>query len=99
MQPSVENATIEKMGPASALSSTKNKSEAFSYLYIMFYRHGMNANLTKGFYHSGDLMSARRRAEAHCKIMGYKFIFVRPMVCDLEVEEEYKIKGLEALEG
>lgn len=75
----------------------KNTANNLSYLYIMFYRHGMNANLTKGFYHTGDLLSARKRAEAHCKIMGYKFIFVRPMVCNLENEEEYKLKG--AIEG
>lgn len=80
-----------------ATKETTSKVEHLSYLYIMFYRHGMNANLTKGFYFAGDLQEARKRAEAHCKIMGYKFIFVRPMVCNLESEEEYKLKG--AIEG
>ena len=71
----------------------KNKPEHFSNLYIMFYRHGMNANLTKGFYCEGGLLNAQKRAQEHCKIMGYKFIFVRPMVCSLEAEEEYKLHG------
>jgi len=69
------------------------KAQRMSNYYIMFYRHGMNANLTKGFYCDGDLTSARKRAEAHCKIMGYKYIFVRPMICNLETEEEYKLHG------
>ena len=60
-------------------------------VYVMFYRHGMNANLTKGFYHDGDIESARRRAEAHCKIMNYRFIFVRPLICDIGADEDYKL--------
>lgn len=79
---------VEKIPPAS-----ETRPEYFSYLYIMFYRHGLNANLTKGFYFQGDLMGARRRAESHCKIMNYKFIFIRPLICSLEEEEEYKLKG------
>ena len=70
-----------------------NPGECYSDLYIMFYRHGMNANLTKGFFCSGGIQVAQKRAFEHCKIMGYKFIFVRPMVVDLQSEEEYKLKG------
>lgn len=77
--------------------TTPVREKHLSNLYIMFYRHGLNANLTKGFYCDGSLLMARRRAEEHCKIMGYKYIFVRPMICDLEQEEEYKLKG--AAEG
>lgn len=72
---------------------TKAKVEHFGNLYLLYYRHGMNANLTKGFYCDGDLLKARHRAEDHCKIMGYKFIFVRPLICDLDVEEEDKLRG------
>lgn len=68
-----------------------------AYYWLMFYRHGLNANLTKGFYFKGDLAGARKRAETHCKIMGYKFIFIRPLICNLETEEDYKLHG--AVEG
>ena len=67
-----------------------------SSMWIMFYRHGMNATLTKNFYHEGDMNSAIRRAQDHCKIMGYKYIFIRPLICDLESEEEYKLTGRES---
>lgn len=70
------------------------KEEHLSHLWIMFYRHGMNANLTKGFYFAGDILAARNRAIKHCQVMGYRFIFIRPMVVNLEREEEYKLKGL-----
>ena len=75
----------------------KQVQEHLQNLYIMFYRHGMNANLTKGFFWPGDLVAARKRAQEHCKIMGYHFIFIRPMVCNLDQEEEYKLRG--AAEG
>lgn len=65
----------------------------FTHLWIMYYRHGMNANLTKGFYHEGDVESAVKRARRHCEIMGYKYIFVRPMVCNIKADEEYKLGG------
>jgi hypothetical protein len=79
---------------AEAIQKAQAKKESFSHLYIMFYRHGMNANLTKGFYFPGTLLEARARAEAHCSVMGYKFIFVRPMVCNLEEEEKYRMRGM-----
>jgi hypothetical protein len=69
------------------------KCENLAHLYILFYRHGLNANLTKGFHHAGDLRDARQRAEKHCKIMNYKFIFVRNMICDFEADEDYKLHG------
>ena len=64
---------------------------ALNHMWIMFYRHGMNANLTKGFFYKGSLFQAQERAKDHCKIMGYKYIFIRPMICNLEEEETYKL--------
>lgn len=83
---------LETMNTTNPLIGAK-KPQHLSNLYIMFYRHGMNANLTKGFFCEGNLLDARKRAEAHCKIMNYKYIFVRPMICNLEEEEEYKLHG------
>ena len=64
---------------------------SLNFMWIMFYRHGMNANLTKGFFYKGSLFQAQERAKDHCKIMGYKYIFIRPMICNLEEEEAYKL--------
>ena len=53
----------------------------------MYYRHGMNAQLTKNFKFKGSREDARTRAEKHCQVMGYKLHFVRPMFPDLTEEE------------
>lgn len=58
--------------------------------YILFYRHGMNPQCQKGFKLNGDLRAAVDRAKKHCEVMGYRYIFVRPLVCDLEAEEKQK---------
>lgn len=55
--------------------------------YYMHYRHGMNSKLEKYFKHAGDLASARKRAQEHCNIMGYRLIWVRPLFIDLGEEE------------
>lgn len=59
----------------------------FDNCWIMYYRHGMNAQLTKHFQFKGDARAARERAEKHCDIMGYKLHFVKPMFPDLLEEE------------
>ena len=61
-------------------------------MYILFYRHGMNPQCTKGFYCNGDIKAAVQRAQRHCEIMGYRYIFVRPFVSDIEEEEKYKLE-------
>lgn len=79
--------------PAKKATPTSNVPIIFKNLYILFYRHGMNANLTKGFYCEGGLHEAQKRAKKHCDIMNYRYIFLRTMVCDLDAEEEYKLHG------
>lgn len=59
--------------------------------YTLFYRHGVNPKCEKGFMHIGDIRSANQRAQVHCKIMGYTFIFVRPLIVDLESEEKQQL--------
>lgn len=61
-------------------------------LYIMYYRHGMNPQLSKGFYLNGTMEEAMLRARRHCTVMGYRYIFTRPWICDLDAEEAYKLK-------
>jgi len=56
-------------------------------LYIFYYRHGVNPGLQKIFFHKGTFATAKKRAEQHCGIMGYKFIWIRPFIVDLDVEE------------
>jgi len=79
------------MGSPSA--NSLNKVQRFSNLWTLHYRHGMNATLTKNFLCDGNLQIAIKKAQLHCQIMGYKYIWVRPLVCDIEAEEEYKLKG------
>lgn len=59
-------------------------------VYILYYRHGMNPQCQKGFKLRGDLKAAVERAKVHCTRMGYRYIFVRPLVSSLEDDEKYK---------
>lgn len=61
--------------------------------WTLYFRHGMNASLSKNFYYEGDLTGAVRRAQDHCKVMGYKYIWLRPLICNIDEEEEYKKSG------
>lgn len=58
-----------------------------SKFWIMSYRHGMNATLSKNFYFNGSLKEAVERARKHCDIMNYQYYFLRPLVVDIEAEE------------
>lgn len=64
----------------------------FKNMYILFYRHGMNPGCSKGFISNGDIKAAVQRAQRHCEIMGYRYIFVRPFVSDIDEEEKYKLE-------
>jgi hypothetical protein len=55
--------------------------------WTIYYRHGVNSTLSKNFFCEGSLEQARDRAMKHCGVMGYKYIFIRPMLCDIEYEE------------
>jgi hypothetical protein len=61
--------------------------EGLANIWTMYYRQAMNANLSKNFYCDGGLQKARMRAEKHCKILNLKFIFVRPLISNLDFEE------------
>jgi hypothetical protein len=63
-----------------------------SKIYTLFYRHGMNPQCQKGFVHEGDIKSAVQRAQRHCEVMNYRYIFVRPFVSDIDEEEKYKLE-------
>lgn len=77
---------------ATALVGHADVAKKCNDTWTLYYRHGMNATLSKNFCYNGNMAEARKRAEQHCKIMGYKFIFIRPMICDIESEEAYKLK-------
>lgn len=75
--------------PATSVSETIPPSfpDIFKGLWLIHYRHGMNPGLSKGMYHVGDVRSAVERAKRHCEMMGYRYVFVRPFVSDLQKEE------------
>ena len=77
-----------------ASGSPKAVRTNLSNYWTMYYRHGMNANLQKNFYFEGTLVQAQLRAREHCDVMGYKFIWVRPLVCNIEEEEAYRKRGI-----
>lgn len=91
--PAVANSTL------SAAAEKPSKLQRFSNLWTLYYRHGMNATLTKNFYCDGNLQIAIKRAQLHCQVMNYKYIWVRPLICDIDAEEEYKLKGGSPDEG
>jgi len=78
------------MTPTTAETPKTLKQEILTNLYVMYYRHGMNPQLNKVFRHNGDMASAVLRARKHCEIMGYRYIFLRPFIIDIESEEDYK---------
>ena len=95
LNPIPPSSSLSSLGSGPGKSKGDLKFGDFSNLYVMYYRHGMNANLTKGFYCSGDIAVAIQKARDHCKIMGYRYIFVRPLIVDIEAEESYKLRGLQ----
>ena len=60
-------------------------------IYSMYYRQSTSRLESKNFRYPGGLQAARKRAEDHCAIMGYKFMWVQPMISDLNKEEEFKL--------
>lgn len=78
----LEQDTTQRFGPA----------EPFVGLYTMVYRPlGVNYLTTKNFRHSGNLRSARERAEKHLNIIGGKLNFVQPLISDLSIEEAHHL--------
>ena len=60
-------------------------------LYVMFYRYEVNQVRTKNFRFHGPLQGACERGRKHCEVMGYKYMFVQPLISDFETEEAYKL--------
>lgn len=65
--------------------------DPFKGMWILFYRHGMNSTLQKNFTLDAPLLKAVERAKEHCKVMNYKYIFIRPLICNLDEEEAYHL--------
>lgn len=74
-----------------SLSKEVPKPDPFKGMWILFYRHGMNSTLQKNFTLDAPLLQAVERAKAHCKVMNYKYIFIRPLICNLDEEEAYHL--------
>jgi hypothetical protein len=55
--------------------------------WVLHYRQGNNPGLTKTFQFNGSLREASQRGLAHCTLMNYSFIFVKPLFTDLQAEE------------
>ena len=55
--------------------------------WILYYRYGNIPMLQKGFRFEGDTRGAIMRARKHCEVLKLKYILVRPMVVDLDYQE------------
>ena len=69
---------------------TKEKEPRF---WTLWYRFGTVPIATKSFQFDGNLEQATIRARKHCEIMRYRYVFVRPMMVDLEYQESLYIAG------
>lgn len=81
------------------------KYPEFQNLYTMFYRHGMSVSVSKTFYHPDShpdrnvrIKNAVDRARAHCKVMNYHYIFLLPLINDIDAHENYKLNGIQSQE-
>ena|ERR1700744_2752032 len=93
------SSTLSSLNSQTALMPTEGQlkklpPEVFNSIWTVYYRHGINAILQKNFYHEGSMVSAIERAKKHCTIMGYRYHYVRPMVPNINIEEERKLKGM-----
>ncbi len=61
--------------------------------WTLWYRFGTVPIATKSFIFDGNLQEATTRARKHCEIMKYRYVFVKPMIVDLDYQEELFIAG------
>ena|SRR5579872_4080095 len=61
-------------------------------IYRLFYRHGSNPNCEKLFIHDGTLHEAHEIGMAHCNLMNFHFIFVKPFLSNLKEDERKKMR-------
>ncbi len=90
-QTSVHEAlAIDAAAPPLASGIVKDPSK----IWILFYRHGVNPSCYKGFYHDGTMREAQNRAQKHCNVMGYRYIYIRPFMVDIDKEEADRAAAL-----
>lgn len=66
--------------------------EELERIYRLTYRFGNQTPSEKQFKFKGNLEAATERARAHCKTMGYIYIFTSPFIVDLDHQEASKLK-------
>lgn len=73
------------------------------YCWTVIYRHGVNSSLSKNFYFKGTtddpkklMIEAIERAQKHCGVMGYKYNFLRPMLCNIDIEEGIQLGTIDS---
>lgn len=83
------------MTTQSALLPTKDPLAGFTPAsqtpYLLYYRQGNNPHAQFFvFYHaSKDMKTITARVKRHCEVMNYRFVYVRPLVVDLDREENF----------
>lgn len=82
--------TVDKIEKANGISEPQ-EDDIFNDLWVMTYRSGTTIN-TKGFSCSEGFHAAYKKAFAHCGIMGFGYLFIRPMISNLEEDEKRKLE-------
>lgn len=94
MNPNTDLSEIKPIpGPALG-KKTKFYSESREpRIWTLYYRYGNIPQITKGFELDGSLHDAIMRGRTHCEKMGYIFLLVRPMLVDLDYQENSYSQG------
>lgn len=66
----------------------------FNTLYTLFYRKGNDPTCIKNFIYQGSLADASKRGQHHCELLGYEFIYVKPLVTNLDFDEQMRLRKL-----
>lgn len=61
-------------------------SNTYSNIWVMHYFKGGSPNQIKNFVHVGDFRSALNTARDFCTKMGYRLMYVKPFISDLDAE-------------
>lgn len=88
-QPQNEIKLKDRVDQLEKLIETLNKKVP---VWNLFYFQGGSYPFHKTFSLDGTLRDAINEAHRHCKVMGYKFLIVRPAAATLKDQEALKMK-------
>lgn len=73
--------------------SKPNSIEKDARIYQLWYAYSNLAPQIKCFPFKGDMKSAIARARLHCEKMNYRFLRLRPLIVDLDEQEQRRAQN------